>query len=111
MPDPFRIFKDTPGKHNTLKILWPELYAALAGDGEPAPGEAGPPPKPATPCCALHCAAGTDPKVKRPISVARLSQYGPPACATCVNTYADRPGGWPLDFREERRREKGSRGY
>ena len=87
MSDPWRIFKDDPGRQNTLKMLWPDLYECLAQlDGS---GPARVIKCALTPC--VDVPLGT-----RPPAVARLFEYGPPGCERHVKTLADRPGGWPL---------------
>lgn len=100
MTDPYRLFKASPGKHRTLKALWPELYACLAGTGGKSdPGEAGPPPK------QYHCCIGSCyglPKGQRPLAVGRLSRWGAPACKACLAKLADKPGGWPLELEKNR---------
>lgn len=91
--DPFAIFRAGEGKHSTLKILWPELYACLAGSDKPEVVRP------------VHCVLVPCVDAKpRPLAVARLFRFGHPACAMHVSRSADRPGGWPLS-REECRHE------
>ena len=88
--DPFQIFKNAPGKHRTLKALWPELYDALAGPAVPEAERV------------YACVIGTCSKLKPPRrAVARLSRWGHPACAVHVKAHAERPGGWPLNTKGE----------
>jgi hypothetical protein len=98
MPDVFQVFKDSPGKHSTLKILWPALYEAFAGPDGPV-GEDGPPPRyyDRMLCPIGDCGhPGPNQNLPRRQVVARLERNGTPACAQHVAAHADRPGGWPL---------------
>lgn len=99
MPDPLDVFRAKPNKHSILKTLWPELYAALAG--EAGPGDA-PRPAPVIPCVVGACS--TRPSGHRPAAIARLGRWGPPACREHIDRHAERPGGWPLDLKEHRPR-------
>lgn len=86
MSDPWRIFKADLNRQNTLKVLWPDLYESLAGLDE-----AGPPR-------VLKCVLAAHPLGGGPAAVARIvSDYGPPACRTCIDSIHG-PGhaGWPL---------------
>ncbi len=93
MPDPYAVFRASPGRHDTLKALWPDLYAVLAG-----------PPKVQAeriiPCCVAPCAQL--PLRERPRAVARVHRWGPAACAAHVKKLADQPGGWPLEAKGNR---------
>jgi hypothetical protein len=95
--DPYRVFRGAPGKHRTLKALWPELYDCLAGTAEK---EADAPARKFS-CCIGSCSGL--PVGKRPQAVARLSRYGPPACVNCLKLLADKPGGWPLELERNRK--------
>jgi hypothetical protein len=97
MPDPYSLFKASPGKHRVLAALWPELHDLLAGKVAEQEAEYVPPP---VPCCIHPCSSR--PSGKRPPSVARLHRWGPEACRHHIDTLADRPGGWPLDLSEHR---------
>jgi hypothetical protein len=92
MRDPLAVFRADPRRQDTLKALWPDLYACLSVLDKPPAATA------ARPC---QMAAHRD--GHRPPAVARLSRHGYAACAACVQNSADRPGGWPLDLREHGR--------
>lgn len=98
MPDPVTVFRAKPNKHSILKTLWPELYAALAG--EVGPGDA-PRPAPVIPCAIHPCSAR--PSGARPPSAGRLHRWGPPACRPHLDQLADGDA-WPLDLKEHRPR-------
>ena len=89
MADAEAVFaRGTDVNRNTLKMIWPELYDALAGLG---PGQNR----------VVLCAIGSCPNTKpRPVAVARLTRMGHPACRAHVAKLADRPGGWPLPAKE-----------
>jgi hypothetical protein len=90
--DPRDVFAGNPTKHAALRVLWPELFEALApGGGPDSSGGDGPP----MPERVVPCAAGTHngvPPGARPRAVARVTLNGTPACAACL---AGRPG-YPL---------------
>lgn len=88
--DAERIFAaGSESKKNTIKMIWPELYDALAGLG---PGQQN-----RTVYCVLGSCPHTDP---RPIAVARITKMGHPACRAHIAKLADKPGGWPLSAKE-----------
>lgn len=92
MSDPFRIFAASPGKQATLKALWPELHACLAGTDKPAVA-------PVRTCVMGDCPSANPPRR----AVARIDRWGHTACAEHVAQFSDRPGGWPMDLKEHKR--------
>jgi hypothetical protein len=84
---PSRIFAEGgTSKQETLKMIWPELYEALAGivAGQQSSR-------------VLFCVLGDCGISKRGrIAVGRITRNGTPACAYCIGQMASRPGGWPL---------------
>jgi hypothetical protein len=95
--DPHRVFRDDPSRQETLKILWPELYNALAELDTASK----------VILCALHFAPiGSAEWQARPPAVGRISdEYGPPACRGCITRIhgADHSG-WPLKLERKARR-------
>lgn len=87
-----RAFDDlSQAKQDLLKTVAPELHAALARNQQ-ALRDAN-----RSTACALggpECAAAGR------VAVGRHRRDGHPACEQCLEKYADRPGGWPLN-REE----------
>lgn len=85
--DPWRIFKADPGRQNTLKMLWPDLYECLADLDHAGPSRV------------LTCVmAANHPDGAKPPAVARIAdEYGHPACRSCLDKIHG-PGhpGWPL---------------
>lgn len=87
--DPFRIFaEESESRRETIKLVWPELYQALARPAGAKP----------TWGCALSD-HGDPPGGRRsyhPVA-GRIWLNGPPACGPCLNRLSDRPDGYPLD--------------
>lgn len=83
--DPMAVFAQNPDKHETLQMIWPELYDALyvPPEGRRAWG------------CGFHRGADGEPGPYFPV-VARIWLNGPPACRECVAGKSDTPGGYPL---------------
>jgi hypothetical protein len=94
MSDPFRIFAAAPRKQDTLKALWPELHACLAGADKPAV-------EPVRHCVIGECSSVEIGRRRR--AVARIDRWGHTACAEHIAQHSDRPGGWPLDLKEHKR--------
>lgn len=88
MSDPFRVFRDDPGRQETLKILWPALYECLARLDEPGPPRV------------LKCGLGVHPLGAGPPAVARIiNRFGQPACRPCIDKiYGPGHAGWPLEL-------------
>lgn len=82
--DPFLIFRATPSRQETLKVIWPELYECLAGIGRHA--------EPRNLLCVIGDCPVTTPR--RP-AAGRLSPNGHPACAEHLKG-AEIRGGYPL---------------
>ena len=98
MSDAHRVFREDPSRQETLKILWPELYNALADLDDGASRVI---------LCALHDARiGSEGWEGRPAAVARISdQWGPPACRTCLaRIHGADHSGWPLKLERKARR-------
>lgn len=95
MADPMAVFRSSPGRHQALKILWPELHDALAGE---------------TPEVAEHralrrCAEMEHadlPLEQRPIATGRVSLNHGFACPDCIRRKSKRPGGYPLAITDPR---------
>lgn len=107
MADAYEVFRASPGKHNTLKVLWPALYTALAGEaGSAGTGDKKPERYYDRMVCPIGDCGWPGPNQnlpRRPV-VARLEKNGMPACAEHVALHADRPGGWPLEIERKPRR-------
>lgn len=92
--DPWRIFKDDPGRQETLKILWPALYECLAELDRAGPQRV------------LLCVlAANHPDGGKPMAVGRIiNAYGHPACGKCIESVHG-PGhrGWPLELERKTR--------
>jgi hypothetical protein len=92
MADAERVFASaTDSKRNAIKMIWPELYDALAGV------ETGRTSRFVT-CVIGECPR--KPAGERPVAVARLTRHGHPACADHITRLADRSGGWPLPYKD-----------
>lgn len=91
--DPFRIFREeTESKRETLKLVWADLYDALAQLDKA---------KPAWGCAlAVHDRPG-DGREYRPVA-GRMWLNGIPACVDCLAAGSDRPGGYPLERTDPR---------
>ena len=91
MTDAYAVFKADPGRQNTLKTIWPDLYNALARLDEPAGGR--------VIRCAVHPARLAAPEwTGRPLAVARLGdKYGHAACRACLDSLGGQGyAGFPL---------------
>ena len=89
--DPFKIFVEAEQwRRESLKGMWTELYVALAPD---------PADRQEWGCGFVH--EGDDMlrerRARHPVA-GRLWLNGPPACAKCLATRSDRPGGYPLEL-------------
>lgn len=88
MSDPFAVFdQESESRRETLKMLWPDLYASLARPkaGRPAWG------------CAFAEHVNGERRTYAPV-VGRLWLNGPPGCRECIDRKSKRPGGYPLEL-------------
>jgi hypothetical protein len=92
-----RVFAASPGRQESLRMFWPELYDALAGNV--AIDSDMPVKRPNCPICST---LPVPPEGGRREIIARLWRNGTPACHVCIERSADRPGGWPLKHQEGR---------
>jgi len=83
------------GKQEGLRHFWPELHAALSGQGPDAA------PRPA-PWCPI-CTRTETPAAAKKRATGRLTFNGTPACPSCIARSSDRPGGYPLELQERPR--------
>jgi len=91
--DPFRIFREAgSARQENLKILWPELYSALAlpaGSSKPNIN------------CVVHSTRYPGEHEVLP-AVGRLTLNGQPACRRCIEALSDRVSGYPLELTDPR---------
>lgn len=94
MADPYRIFASEPGRAESLKVLWPELYACLSRTDGADPAAAR----------SVRCTVGRHEgkPLDAPLATGRVSLNGPPACPWCLRKMCTRPGGFPLKLTDPR---------
>lgn len=66
-------------KQKTVRIIWPELAAALDGAAGP---DGAPDAQPARRCCTTRCTSRTDPNQPRTAAVCLMG--GTPMCEECA---------------------------
>jgi hypothetical protein len=89
MADPAALFRSSPGRHAALKVLWPELHDALAGETPEVKHN-----RELRRCVEVEHA--DVPLELRPVAVGRITLNHGFACADCIERKSARPGGYPL---------------
>ena len=94
MGDPYKTFREeAEWRRESLKTIWPELYADLAQLGQPRKAWG----------CAMAPHIRVDGTRDYVPVVGRVWLNGPPACRGCLDrSGCKRPGGFPLELKDPR---------